>query len=60
MNENEQNPQLKDVENEISVHHDQRPQLKRMHHTWIFWIGLLLIFGCIMYYIVTLSFSVAP
>lgn len=60
MKENEQNPQLKEVENQISVHRDHRPNWKLMHHTWIFWVFLLLMLAAIMYYIVTVNFQFAP
>lgn len=60
MDKNDQNPQLKEVENEISVQQDHPPKGKRLHHTWIFWIGLLLILIAIIYYIMTVNLAFAP
>ena len=60
MDKNDQNPQLKEVENEISVQQDRPPKGKRLHHTWFFWIGLLLILIAIIYYIMTVNLAFAP
>lgn len=44
----------------ILVHHEHKPYWKRIHHTWSFWIFLFLMFAGIMYYIYSISFSLAP
>lgn len=60
MNENEQNPQLKEVDNEISASYARRLNWKPMPHTLIFWIFLFLMLAGIAYYIVTVNFLFAP
>jgi hypothetical protein len=45
MNENEQ---------------DHKPYWKRIHHSWIFWVFLFLMFVGIIYYIMTVDFSLVP
>lgn len=60
MNENKNNPQLKEVENEISVPHDRKRNWKQFPHSLAFWIFLVLMLAAIIYYIVTLNFAVAP
>ena len=39
---------------------DHKPYWKRIHHSWIFWIFLLLMLAGIIYYVMTLNFSLAP
>lgn len=60
MNENETNPQLKEVEDTISVHHDRQPYWKNLHHSWIFWLFLFLMLAGIVYYIMSVDFMFAP
>jgi hypothetical protein len=48
MNENEPN------------NHTHRPYWKRIHHTWSFWIFLLLMLVGILYYIISVDFAFAP
>lgn len=60
MEETKQNPQLKEVDHEIKVKQDYKYSWKTIHHSWLFWVGALLILIAIMYYIVTLNFAFAP
>jgi hypothetical protein len=41
-------------------HNHPRPKWKRIHHSWIFWVFLLLMFAGIGYYIITVNFAFAP
>ncbi len=43
--------------NEFNTH---RPYWKRIHHTWSFWIFLLLMLVGILYYIISVDFAFAP
>lgn len=36
------------------------PNWKRIHHTWIFWIFLLLMLAAITYYVISADFAFAP
>lgn len=38
----------------------RKPYWKRLHHSWIFWVFLLLMFVGIMYYIITVNFLLVP
>jgi hypothetical protein len=38
----------------------QRPYWKRMHHSFIFWVFLILMFAGITYYIMSVNFAFAP
>lgn len=60
MDEMKQNPQLKEVDNEIKIKQDHRYSWKTIRHSWLFWVGALLILVAIMYYIVSLNFAFAP
>ena len=60
MDETKQNPQLKEVDHEIKVKQEHKSSWKTINHSWLFWVGALLIFIAIIYYIVTLNFAFAP
>ena len=60
MNENEYNHHQKEGYDHIMVHHDHKPYWKRIHHSWIFWVFLLLMLGGIIYYIMSVDFAFAP
>lgn len=40
--------------------HGHGPYWKRLHHSWIFWVFLFLMFFGIMYYVVTVDFLFVP
>jgi len=41
-------------------HNQHRPYWKRIHHSWIFWVFLFLMFAGIIYYIMSVDFAFAP
>ena len=49
-----------DIQHEILPEREKRPRLKRIHHTWAFWIFLFLMFVGIIYYIMSVDFAFAP
>ena len=60
MNQNENNQHQQEVNDHIHVEHEHRSQWKSVHHSWIFWIFMLLTLAAILYYIFSLNFSLAP
>jgi hypothetical protein len=44
----------------VNEHNEHKPYWKRIHHNWIFWIFLVLMFICIIYYIMSFDFAFAP
>jgi uncharacterized BrkB/YihY/UPF0761 family membrane protein len=60
MNENGQEQNLQDEINHSRNHHEHKFHLKHIHHKWWFWIGVILIFVAIMYYVVSVDFAFAP
>ena len=36
---------------------DRKPYWKQIHHSWIFWVFLILMLVGIMYYVMTVDFS---
>jgi hypothetical protein len=53
MNENEPSIQR-------NVEHEHRKSSKLIHHSYVFWIFVLLMLACITYYIVSINFTYAP
>jgi hypothetical protein len=45
------------AENELSHH---RPFWTGIHHSWLFWVFVVLMFGGIVYYIMSVDFAFAP
>ena len=60
MSENEQNQHQEEFQDQILPQRTRRMHWKRIHHTWIFWIFLFLMFVAIMYYITSVNFAFAP
>jgi hypothetical protein len=60
MSENTHNHQLHEGQDHITVHHEHKPYWKRVHHSWIFWIFLFLMFIGIVYYIMSVDFVLVP
>jgi hypothetical protein len=60
MNEHDHNHQSQEGQDHILVHHDHKPYWKRVHHTLIFWVFLFLMLVAIIYYAMTVDFSLAP
>ncbi|MGA2296765.1 MAG: hypothetical protein ABSG15_04365 [FCB group bacterium] len=60
MNENEHTHNLLEMQEKEEAKHDHKPYWKRVHHSWIFWIFLVLTLLAILYYTMTDDFSFAP
>jgi len=60
MNKNGNKQNLQDMIDQSRNQHKHKFHLKQIHHTWWFWIGMILIFAAIMYYIVSVDFAFAP
>jgi FtsH-binding integral membrane protein len=60
MNENGNKQNLQDVIDQSRNQHKHKFHLKRIHHKWWFWVGMILIFSAIMYYILSVDFAFAP
>jgi len=60
MNDNNQSSSNHDLQDHIEPEHNNSPRWKRVHHTWWFWIFLVLMLGGIFYYILTVDFAFAP
>ena len=60
MSENEHNQHQEETQNQIVPQKSRQPRWKRMHHSWIFWIFLILMFAAIMYYVTSVDFAFAP
>ena len=60
MSEHDHNYQPQEGQDHILVHHDHKPNWKRIHHSWIFWVFLFLMFSGIIYYIMTVDFAFVP
>ena len=60
MSENGHNQDKQDLINHDISHHEHKPYWKRIHHTWGFWVFLVLMLGAILYYIVSVDFALAP
>lgn len=48
------------MDENINEKNQHRPYWKRIHHSLIFWIFLLLMMVAIIYYIMTVGFAFAP
>jgi hypothetical protein len=60
MSENENNQHQVETQNPIVPQKSRLPRWKRIHHSWIFWIFLILMFAAIMYYVTSVDFAFAP
>lgn len=60
MDENEHNPHQDEIQDRIMPEHSHRQRWKQIHHSWIFWIFLFLMFVGILYYITSVDFAFAP
>jgi hypothetical protein len=60
MSENEYNQHQEETQNLILPKRSRQPRWKRLHHSWIFWVFLLLMFLAIMYYVTSVDFAFAP
>ena len=60
IDENESNHDLQEELGPIRTHYNHKPYWKRIHHTWSFWIFLVLMVVAILYYIMSVDFAFAP
>ena len=60
MNKNEDNPHNVEEHDRIKYPHNIVPYWKRMHHTWSFWVFVVLMLVAISYYILSVDFAFAP
>ncbi len=60
MNENEHHHHRSAKQEQNKVHNNQPPYWKRAHHDWRFWVGLSLCLIAIVYYIMSVDFSLRP
>lgn len=60
MNENGNNPQLKEVDDTIKVNHSQRFYWREIHHSWVFRLVSILMLAGILFYIITVDFMFTP
>jgi hypothetical protein len=60
MNEKNHDHHQHESQDYITVHNEHKPYWKRIHHSWIFWIFLFLMFVGIIYYIMSVDFAFAP
>jgi hypothetical protein len=60
MNENGQNQHGNEVKDHITIKQEHKPYWRRVHHSWIFWFFLFLMFVSITYYIMSVNFAFAP
>ena len=60
VNENGHKQNLQDIIDQGRFHNEHKLRLKLIHHKWWFWVGIILIFLAIMYYIVSVDFAFTP
>ncbi len=60
MKDNKQNSSNQDLQDHIQAEHEHTPRWKRVHHSWLFWVFLILMLFGIMYYIRSVDFAFAP
>lgn len=58
MNKNDNHKE--EVQNKILPKREKLPHWRYIHHSWTFWIFLILMFFAIMYYVVSINFAFAP
>jgi hypothetical protein len=42
------------------VHRHDRPYWKRMHHSWLFWVGMVLVSAAIAIYVLSDNLALLP
>ncbi len=60
MNDHQNSDSAHGGPNPDGIHHVQRPYWKRAHHDWRFWVAAFFIFAAMIFYVVTVEFSLAP
>ena len=49
-----------DWQDHFTGHHLRKGAWRRIHHSWIFWVVLVMMFFSIGYYIMSVDFAFAP
>ena len=60
MNENDNKNQYIEGQKPKKWHHKYKRYLLQVHHSWIFWVFLVLTLSAVLYYIMTMDFAYAP
>lgn len=60
MTDNNQNRPAEEGQNFIRISGEHKSRWKQIHHSWIFWVFLVLMMVGILYYIVTIGFVFVP
>jgi hypothetical protein len=60
MNKDENNQHSVEEHDRIKYPHNHLPYWKRMHHTWSFWVFVVLMLAAITYYVMSVDFAFAP
>ncbi|MCE5339500.1 MAG: hypothetical protein LLF92_00030 [Planctomycetaceae bacterium] len=60
MKGNEHDLHRQEEQDHNKKHHDDKPYWKRIHHTWSFWIFLVLMLAAITYYALSDNLSLRP
>jgi len=60
MNENDNNPHSLEGLDHIKNQAVHVPYWKRIHHSWIFWVFVVLMLIAIIYYVMSADFAFAP
>jgi len=46
--------------NPDGLHHAHAPYWKRAHHDWRFWVAAVFVFAAMIFYVITVEFSLSP
>ena len=60
MKDNKQNSSNNDLQDHIQAERKNISRWRQVHHSWLFWVFLVLMLIGIVYYIRTVSFAFAP
>jgi hypothetical protein len=60
MNDIENNKHSLEEHDRIKYPHNRVPYWKRMHHTWSFWVFVVLMLVAISYYVLSVDFAFSP
>jgi hypothetical protein len=42
------------------AHHNERPYWKRLHHSWLFWVGMVMVSVSIAIYVLSDNLALLP
>lgn len=60
MNDNKQSSSNHNMMDHMKPAHNHPPRRKRVYHSLWFWVFLVLMLGSILYYIMSVDFTLAP